>query len=242
MPDTQRKRIVIDFGNKLPGAGGQRPRGKGGLSRVLLFLAVLVVGVVMLAIAGGYFWWQHYKTTPAYSLAVLVDAARRDDATTIDQIVNSEKVATNLSGEIAQKAAGRYGMALEATARQRVDALIPALMPRVKQSLREEIVKTVSDVSPNTARRPLFLVALAVPYAVKITTEKQTAKVSIPNRETQLTMERNGDRWQVVGIQDAALVQRLVDRLAEDLPAIAPPVQGVMPGRPPGSRGRRRRR
>ena len=243
MSDTRRKRIVIDFDNKQPGLAGQSPqRKKSRLSRVLLIFALLVVGISVLAVVVGFVWWQRYKTTPAYSLALLVDAAQKGDLATVDQIVNSDKITTSLTRELAEKASGRYGMALEATARQRIESLVPALMPLMRENVRAEVVKTVADVSKDTARRPFFIIALALPYAVNITSENDTAKVKVPNRDTELNLARNGQRWQIVGIKDASVVQRLVDRLAEDLPAIAPPVEGIMPGRPPGRGNRRRRR
>jgi uncharacterized membrane protein len=242
MVESRRKKIVIDFDNKPPPTGAARPRRKGRLGRLLLILALVAMGFGVVAVAGGYFWWQYYKSTPAYSLALLVDAVQQEDMTTIDQLVNTDKVATNVSSELAQKAAGRYGAALEPAARQQVEALVPALMPKVKQTLRDEVVKSVRELSQNTQRRPFIIVALALPYVVKITTENDTAKVAVPNSETELTLQRNGERWQIVGIKDSALVQRLVDRMAEDLPAITPPsLEGLLQGRPPGSRSRRRR-
>ncbi len=242
MIDTRRKKIVIDFDNKPPASGAARPRRKSRLGGVLLILAFAAVALGVVAVAGAYFWWQNYKSTPAYSLALLVDAVQKEDMTTIDQLVDSDKVATNLSNELAQKAAGRYGAALEPAARQQVEALVPALIPKVKQTLRDEVVKSVRELSQNTQQRPFIIVALALPYAVKITTENDTAKVVVPDRETELTLQRNGERWQIVGIKDNLLVQRLVDRLAEDLPAITPPtLDGLLQGRPPGSRRRRRR-
>jgi hypothetical protein len=207
-----------------------------------MILALVAVAFGVVAIAGGYLWWQSYKSTPGYSLALLVDAVQKEDLTTIDQLVDSDKIATNMSKELAEKAAGRYGAALEPAVRQQVDALVPSLMLQVKQTLRDEVVKSVRELSQHTQQRPFIIVALALPYVVKITSENDTAKVAVPNRDTELTLQRNGERWQIVGIKDNSLVQRLVDRFAEDMPAITPPsLDSVLRGRPPGS-GRRRRR
>lgn len=241
MPDTSRKRIVIDFDNRHTGVGAPRIRRKGRLSRVLLILFLVTAGIATVVSAVAFFWWQHYKTTPAYSLALLIDAAQREDAGTMEQLINTDKLATNLSSELSQKAASRYGMALEVAARQQVETLVPALLPRVKQTISDEVVNSLREVSPQTQKRPFIIKAIALPYALSITTQNDRAQVTIPKRETELTLERNGQRWQVVGIKDEALVQRLVDQLTADLPPIAPP-SGTTIGRPPGSRGKRRRR
>ena len=47
---------------------------------------------------GAFLWWQHYQTTPAYSLAVLVDAAQRNDMTGVDKIVDTDKIVDNFAG------------------------------------------------------------------------------------------------------------------------------------------------
>ena len=238
---SRRNRIVIDFNNKLPGVSS-RPRRKGRLSRILLILAFGALGIAVIVLAAGFFWWQRYKTTPMYSLALLVDAVHRQDLTTVDQIVNADKIGARLSNEISQRAASRYGMAIDATIRQRVESMVPALMPRVKQTIRDEIVKSMSDASKQTASRPFFITALTLPYTLKITNETDTAKVTLPNSESELSLERNGERWQIVAIKDSTLVQRIVDQLTADLPAITAPLDQLSTGRPPGSRARRRRR
>ena len=238
---ARRNRIVIDLNNKLPGVSS-RARRKGRMSRILLILAFLALGITVIVLAAGFFWWQRYKTTPAYSLALLVDAVHRQDLATVDQIVNMDKIGAGLSGEISERAISRYGMALDPAGRQRVESLIPALMPRVKQTIRDEVVKSMRDGSQQAASRPFFITALTIPYAVNITDESDGAKVTLPNSKTELSLERNGERWQIVAIKDSSLVQRIVDQLTEDLPAIAAPIDPLSAGRPPGSRGRRRRR
>jgi hypothetical protein len=240
MLDSRRNRIVIDFNNKLPGV--TRARSKGRLSRILLLLTLVAAVVIVIVLAAAFFWWRHYKTTPAYSLALLVDAVHREDLNAVDQIVNGDKISAGLSNEISDRVAGRYGLAFDDSVRQRVESLMPALMPRIKQTVRDELVKGMRDASKESANRPFPIVALTLPYAVKITSEGDNAKVTLPNNETELSVERNGGRWQIVGIKDSSLVQRIVDQLSGDLPAIAAPLDQLSPGRPPGSRPRRRRR
>ena len=47
--------------------------------KVLKVFGVALVLFLIIGAVGGYFYWQNLKKTPQYSLALLIDAARRDD-------------------------------------------------------------------------------------------------------------------------------------------------------------------
>ena len=77
----------------------KKPRQKntrhfGDLARCNFFDRRLVVG---------FFYWQSIKTTPQYSLALLVDAARRDDQAEIDKLVNVDAVVDDFVPQITDK-------------------------------------------------------------------------------------------------------------------------------------------
>ena len=70
--------------------------------------------------------------------------------------------------------------------------------------------------------KPFTVVAIGLPYFVNITTKGDTAKIvaALRDRQVELTMERYGERWKVTAIKDDPIVQRIVDELIRDLPAI----------------------
>src|SRR5256885_2180839 len=99
------------------------------LGIVALANVVLLLGVALIA----YFGWQHYKTKPAYSLALLVDAVQRNDAAGVDEIVDTNKIVDNFVPQVTEKAIGRYASGLTSALRKQVEALVPKLMPNIKQ-------------------------------------------------------------------------------------------------------------
>jgi Protein of unknown function (DUF2939) len=244
MQDSRRNRIVIDLEPRHSARTISRQR-KRRLPRLLSTLGIIVVAIVVLAGVGGYFWWQHYKTTPAYSVAVIVDAVQRGDMATVGEMVDTDKIGAKLIGQVTERATARYGASLSPATRQQVESLIPGLMPRVKLDVQNEVTRTVQQIAQQSGPRPFLLVVLTLRYMVNISTAGDTAKVTatVRNRPTELTLERVGDRWKVTAVQDDAIIQRLVDRLMVDLPAI-----GTPPGEPAGRdpfrlpRPRRRRR
>lgn len=230
--DPIRKRIVINLDSP---PGGQAPRGgyQGGYAQqqvqkkrlwpklLAIFLLLVVVVVVALGV-GGFLWWRNYQTTPAYSLALIIDAAQRDDMESFKKQIDDDAIARNLIAEVSQKAASRYGVALNETLQKQIDTLIPSLLPKLKDTIQQEVAKEIKEFASKTEPKPFILIALAVPSLVTITNEGDKAKAvaPMPNRSIELTLTKDGDLWKVTEFKDEVLIQRVVDSVMKDLPAI----------------------
>ena len=61
-----------------------------------------------------------------------------------------------------------------------------------------------------------------MPKLVTITTDgdKARAIAPLPNRTIELGLQRDGDFWKVTEFKDEVLLQRVVDSVMKDLPAI----------------------
>jgi Protein of unknown function (DUF2939). len=237
MPPTSEKtgrpkpsRIVIDLDRSQKAApvastpGGAR-KGRG--AKILGIIAIVLVAIVLGAVIGGYFWWQSYKSKPAYTLALLVDAVERNDMKTFDEIVDTDKVVESFVPQVTEKAIGRYASALTGPLRGQVEALIPKLLPSIKEKVRAEVAAHVKEISTRAEGKPFILVALGIPYVVDIKEANGMAKVGVTlkDRPVTLTMLPNGERWKIVSITDDTLAQRIVDNIAKDLPAVGSEVE-----------------
>jgi len=182
----------------------------------------MIFTVALLAAGGGYFWWQYYQTTPAYSLALLIDAAQRNDLALVEQIVNSDRIVDNLASRIAERTAARYGASLKPAMRKRVEALVPALLPRVKESARPVFAKRVQEMFGRSEPKPFIVLAIGLPYFLEITSEGDEAKVTAPelDHNVELVLRRESERWRIVAINDDVVVERLVDGIISEFPAI----------------------
>lgn len=219
----RRRRFVIDL-NQGGGTTTQPAR----LSRsrrwpkILLILGTVIVLVSALAVGGVYFWWQSYKTTPAYSLAVLLDASQQKDVSVVTEIIDTNQIIDNLAPRISEKTIARYGATLNSAKRKRVEAMVPALLPKVKESAGATLSKWVEELFDKSEPKPFVVLALGLPYLVNITPDGDTAKVTAPvaDRKVEFVMRRNGERWKIVGINDDAVVDQIVDNLISEFPAI----------------------
>jgi hypothetical protein len=184
---------------------------------------IVLAAVLLLLIIGGFIFWQVYKTRPSYSLALLVDAAQRNDAAAFDQVVDTGKVIESFAPQVIDEATGRLGTALTPQMRQRIEAVVPTLIPNVTVNLRDEVMKQVREVTARAEGKPFFLIALTVPYIVDIEREgeRATVKAKRGERDIELLMQRTPEnRWKVVGVKDAELARRIVDDIARYLPAV----------------------
>jgi hypothetical protein len=219
----RRSRIVVDVARVQAEAQSNR---KGGRRRRALSMAALVAGGLLLVLlVGSYTWWQSYKRGPAYSLALLIDAAQRDDLPAVEAMIDGDRVAQGFIPQVIEKLSGA-GAALPPEARGRLTAALPQLLPRVRETMREEVARGVKEAAGQSgARYPFFVLALGVPRAadVRETGDSATVKVNRGDQQTELSMQRSGDTWKVGGVKDDELAGRLATRLAASLPAAAPP-------------------
>lgn len=213
-------RIVVNFDPaKSPAARPQRRRRWPKVLAVLAICFLLFIGVIAI---GGFFAWRHFQSSPEYSLALLVDAAQRNDTNALAQRIDEDEIAKNMMTTVSQKASARYGVAMNAATQQQIDKVMSSSLPRLKQTIHDEVAKEIRSLAGIDEDKPFIYLLLTVPSLVKITTEGDTAKATpkVGERPIELTLRRDSDRWKVIGINDDALVQRVVDSVMKDLPAI----------------------
>lgn len=185
-------------------------------------LAVLVLLVLVVTAVGGFLLWRHYQSTPSYTVAVLVDAAARNDVAEFQKHINEDEIAKNMVSTVSQKAAGRYGYALNSSIQQQIDNLVPSLLSGMKETIRNEVQAQIAFNGLAPEGRSFMWILLNVPRLLTVKTEGDTAKVTMPRggRMIELTMQRYGDGWKITEFKDELAVQRIVDAVITELPAI----------------------
>lgn len=190
------------------------------MGKILAILGISAVLVLLLIAGGMFFWWQHYKSTPAYTLALLVDAAQRNDTASVQSIVDTDTIVKNLASEVTDKAASRYGLALGGGAREQIEKMTPTLLPRIKESVNAAIMTRVKEISEKADHKPFILVALGLPYVVNVVVDGDKATATVSNQPVELDLMRAETGWKIVGYHDDELVQRAIDEIIKDLPAV----------------------
>src|SRR5438067_3717258 len=210
-----RNRIVIDFDKPRaaePARVRVQARRSGRAGRVLGFIAIILAVVIIGALAGGYFWWRHYQSQPAYSLALLVDAAQRNDGAEIDRLLEMDRITSDFVKQIKARVPG--------------SSLLPAqieqtLTPKLNPTVRDELIKEIQRLTERANGKPFPLLALAVPYFVDIKQDGNvaTAEMKLQDEQIKLTMQADAaGRWQTVAVSDDKLADLIADNVKKNLP------------------------
>jgi hypothetical protein len=244
-----RKRIVINL-DAPPGgsvATRARPLPRGGKRRrwpkVLgILLTLFLIAIVGVAI-GGFFLWRYYQSTPSYALSLMIDAAQRGDTAELDKRIDDEELSKNMVAAVSEKAAARYGIALSDKLKIQIDTMMPSLLQQVKPAIHTEVSKQIKEFASKSEPKPFILLVVAVSSLMTITTEGDSAKASasLNNRRFELAMKRGAEGWKVTDFKDDAVVQRIVDNVMKQLPAISTALDSNNPILKPSRRSKRRR-
>jgi hypothetical protein len=238
MAQGRKSRIVIDVDRVRAEAQAKRGRSVvGRAGRVLGVTGLVVVAVLLVALVGSYMWYQGFKKSPPYSLALLLDAAQHDDVRAVETMIDADQIAQGFVPQVVENLAGT-GSQLPPQARASLTATLPALLPRVRETMRDEIARAMKGLSQNSSSSlPFFVKALGVRQAATVVERGDAATVNVKagDRPVELSMRRDGERWKLVAVKDPQLASDIATRLAASIPAAPPPQQ---PQNPPRRKGR----
>jgi hypothetical protein len=187
-----------------------------------------VAGIVLLslfAIAGvsGYLYYRSFKNTPQYSLALLVDAAKRDDKDEIAKLVDTDAVVDDFVAQIVDHAVELYGRGLPQAVIDKIAVIAEPIMPAIKDRARAQLPGAIRVRSQRLANIPFFAMVLAADkyLDIKVNGDIATLKSKDPNRPLEMRMRRNGDRWQVVGVKDDQLATDIARSIGQQIISLA---------------------
>jgi hypothetical protein len=220
----RRSRIVIDVARVEAEARERKQRRFGRFGRLMSVTSIVVAGLVLVLLVGGYAWWRGYERSPAYSLALLADAAQRGDNLAVESLADVDQVAQGFVPQVIEKLAGANSP-VPPQARPQLTSALPQLLPRVRDYVRDAIAQDLKGMSKG--HTSFFLTALAVKAAadVKEQGDKAVVTARVGERTVELTMARDGERWKVVTVKDDRLAGDIATRLASNIPASPQPAQ-----------------
>src|SRR5829696_2473287 len=236
MAQGRKSRIVIDVDRVRAEAQAKRASRFGRAGRALGVTGLVVVGALLVLLVGSYMWYQGFKKSPPYSLALLLDAAQHDDVQAVETMIDADQIAQGFVPQVIDNLAGA-GSQLPPQARASLTATLPALLPRVRETMRDEIARAMKGLSQNdSSNLPFFAKALGVRQMATVVERGDAATVTVKagERPVELSMRRDGERWKLVTVKDSQLASDIATRLAASLPPAPPP----QPQNQPRRRGR----
>jgi flagellar basal body-associated protein FliL len=216
---SKRNRIVIDLNQPPPPGGFPRSRGArpGRTGRILAIIGAVLLLLLIGVGVGVFFWWQHLKSQPAYTLALLIDAAQREDQQELDRILDLDKISESFVSDVRSRVTGTS--ILDSLVPSQLDQIVSNITPRLKETLREVLPNEIRRVTEPAKGKPVFLIALSAPYFATIKQNDASATVDLKfkDEQIQLTMQQAEDRWRVISIRDDRLTNIIVDTAKKGL-------------------------
>lgn len=204
------------------------PRGRRRLGIAAGALALVALGLAVIF----YSWYSGYRSSPVYSLALLADAAGRNDRQSIDALLDTDGVTRGLvpqvKAKVAERAAPTEGgpQPIPAGVRRYVEQNAAVLVPGARDAVREAVVASVRQgAAEKVDGYPFFAAAVAARFAVdEVREEGDVATVTFKqnDRPVELMMQRSGSlgHWRIISIRSDELAERIADNLARGLPAL----------------------
>ena len=191
--------------------------------RTVRWIARIFLLVLLLAGIGGYFYYQSLKSTPQYSLALVVDAAKRDDQQTVNDLIDIDAVVDDFMPQIISKAVELYGRGMPPVIIDKMTKLAAPIMPAVKDKARAQLALVIRDRTERFGRVPFFAMVLGADRYLDITTDGDiaTVKSKVPEHPLELKMRKSGDRWKIVGVHDDQLATSIARTIGQQLIDIA---------------------
>jgi hypothetical protein len=193
------------------------------MKRVLKIFLIAVAAIVLATAVGGCIYWQHQKTTPQYSLALILDAARRDDGNELNSLVDIDAVVDDFMPQITGKAYEMYGRGIPTQRINDMQRVAAPLMPAVKDRAKAELPRVIRDRTSKFDNVPFTAVVLGAGQYLNVDIDGDIAQITskVPDRPLDLKMKREGDRWKVVGIHDDKLAASIAQKVGQEIIAVA---------------------
>ena len=191
--------------------------------QTFVIAGTVALTLTVVVLIGGLIYYHQLKNSPQYSLALLVDAAKRDDTDEIDNIVDIDAVVEDFMPQVTAKAIELYGRGLSPEAIQKATILARPLMPAVKERAKAELPRVIRERTAKYGDVPFFAMVMGASKYLDIAVTDDVAVINskLENHPLEVKMQWNGDRWHVVGVKDDKLAASIAQKIGQQIIAIA---------------------
>lgn len=193
------------------------------LKRPFAIACLVVLGLALAGGIGFFVYYQTLKGTPQYSLALLVDAAKRDDRAEVNSLVNIDAVVEDFVPQITTKAVEMYGRGQPPEVLRKVARIALPLLPAVKERARTELPRVIRERTSQFGSVPFSAMVLGADQYLDITLngDEATVRSKLPEHQLEMKMRKSGDRWQIVGVRDEKVATAIARKIGQEVMAVA---------------------
>jgi hypothetical protein len=193
------------------------------MGRIIRRILIALVVVVVLFTAAGCLYWRSLRSTPQYSLALLIDAARHDDKKAVGDLVDTDKVVDDFVPQIMSSAVEMYGRGLPPQTINNLTVVAQPIMQALKDRARAEVPRVIRERTSKFDYVPFAAIVMGADryLDIKISGDMADVTSKIPDKPLEVRMQRVGDHWQVVGVGDKDLADKIARTVGQQIIAVA---------------------
>jgi hypothetical protein len=193
------------------------------MGRIARTFFIVLIALLAIGCSTGLFYWNSLKSTPQYSLALLIDAARRDDKRAVGDLVDIDQVVDDFLPQITESAVEMYGRGLPAKTIANLTVVAQPIMPALKDRARIELPRVIRERTERFNYVPFAAIVMGADRYLDISVKGDTAEIKskIEGRPLELKMRHVGDHWRVIGISDQELSDKIAKTVGQQIIAIA---------------------
>ena len=198
-------------------------RGPSNRSRTVAVIAGVLGLAVVAVFVGGFLYWKSFEETPQFSLAMLIDAARREDQAAIDRYIDTGAVVEDFVPQITSKAVELYGRGISEPVLQRLRLVAAPILPSVKERARAELPRVIRERTDRFENIPFTAMVVGADRYLHITLQDDIAIVrsKLPEHAFEVKMRRAGREWQIIGVKDDRLSTDIARKVGQEMIMIA---------------------
>ena len=191
--------------------------------RRLKIALLMLASVIVIAGASVLIYYEQLKKTPQYSLALLIDAARRDDKDQFAQLIDTDAVVDDFVQQVMDHAADLYGRGVPQVVIDKARSLTAPILPIIKSQAHDRLAAAIKVRTQKFANVPFFVMVFAADRYLQIDVNGDVATVhsKLEDRPLDIKMKRNGDRWQVVSVKDDQLATDVARSIGQEIMQLA---------------------
>lgn len=196
-----------------------RPRSKKPfiLTGLIVFSVAAAIGI------GGLLYYRSFKGTPQYSLALIIDAAKRDDEAAVASLIDIDRIVEDFVPQITAKAIDMYGRGQPPSVLSKIQNIAKPLMPAVKDRARSELPRVIRERTEQFGYVPFSAMVIGADRYLDIRVSGDTATVvsKLPDHPLQIRMQRSGDLWRIAAVTDESLATDVARKIGQEIISIA---------------------
>ena len=188
----------------------------------------IIIGVTFAAIAvvlaaGGVIYYRSLKGTPQYSLALIIDAAKRNDEAQVAALIDVDQVVDDFVPQITEQAIDMYGRGHSRSVLSKIQDVARPLLPAVKDRARSELPRVIRDRTERFGYVPFSAMVLGADkyLDIKVSGNRALVVSKLPDHPLHMEMQREGELWRITGVTDEKLATEIARKIGQEIISIA---------------------